>query len=141
MRILALDLGDRRVGVALSDPLGLTAQGLPTIERRGRKALLEEIRRLVEAQGVERVVLGLPRNMDGTLGPRARETLAFADALAEALGIPVDTWDERMTTLAAERALREGGVTGSKRRQHVDRIAAQLILEGYLESRSQPEKP
>ena len=134
MRILALDLGTRRVGVALSDPLGLTAQGLPTIERRGRKALIEAVRGLVEAHGVEHLVLGLPLNMNGTRGPRAQEALAFAGELGEALGIPVNTWDERMTTVAAKRALAEGRVGRSKRRQLVDRIAAQLILEGYLES-------
>lgn len=136
MRILALDLGDRRVGVALSDPLGLTAQGLPTLERRSRKALIEAVRTLVERHGVERIVVGLPMNMDGTMGPRAREALAFAEKLGEAVGVAVDTWDERLTTVAAERALTEGRVAKSKRRGLVDRIAAQLILEGYLASRS-----
>lgn len=134
MRILALDLGKRRVGVALSDPLGLTAQGLPTIARGGKKALIEAVRGLLETHGVERIVVGLPRNMNGTLGPGAREALAVAEALREALGVPVETWDERLTTVAAERALAEGGVRGAKRRELVDRVAAQLILEGYLES-------
>lgn len=137
MRILALDLGARRVGVALSDPLGLTAQGLPTLEPRGRKDLLEAVRGLVERHGVERIVVGLPVNMDGSLGPPARDALAFAEKLGHELGVAVDTWDERLTTVAAERALTEGRVTRSKRRQLVDRIAAQLILEGYLASRAQ----
>lgn len=132
MRILALDLGARRVGVAISDPLGLTAQGLPTLAPAGKRALLGAVRQLVEAYGVERVVLGLPLNMDGTAGPSARAALAFAQTLHDALEIPVETWDERLTTVAAERALAEGNVRGKKRRGIVDRVAAQLILEGYL---------
>lgn len=139
MRILALDLGARRVGVAISDPLGLTAQGLPTLRPGGKRALLDAVRKLVDSYEVERIVVGLPRNMDGTLGPAARKALAVAEALRTALELPVDTWDERLTTVAAERALDEGNLRGPKRREIVDRIAAQLILEGYLESQKREQ--
>ena len=134
MRIIALDPGKRRVGVAVSDPLGLTAQGLPTLEPTGRRALIDAVRELVEEYEAERVVVGLPRNMDGTLGPAATEALALAETLSNALDLPVDTWDERLTTVAAERAMAEGNLSRKKRLEIRDRIAAQLILEGYLES-------
>lgn len=138
MRIIALDLGARRVGVAVSDPLGLTAQGLPTLRPTGRRALIDAIRELVEEYEAERVVVGLPRNMDGTLGPAANEALAFAESLSDVLNLPVDTWDERLTTVAAQRAMAEGNLSRKKRRDIGDRIAAQLILEGYLESLNGP---
>jgi putative Holliday junction resolvase len=134
MRILALDIGARRVGVAVSDPLGWTAQGLPTLARENDPQLIEAVRGIVRELDVERVVIGLPRNMNGTVGPQAQKALAFADALRTALELPVDTWDERLTTVAAERSLAEGGLGGWKRRRSVDRVAAQLILQGFLDS-------
>ncbi len=134
MRILALDIGARRVGVAVSDPLGWTAQGLPTLARENDSQLIEAVREIVRELEVERVVIGLPRNMNGTVGPQAKKALAFADALRAALRLPVDTWDERLTTVAAERSLAEGGLDRRKRRRSVDRVAAQLILQGFLDS-------
>jgi putative Holliday junction resolvase len=134
MRILALDIGARRVGVAVSDPLGWTAQGLPTLARENDPQLIEAVRRITRELDVERVVIGLPRNMNGTVGPQAKKALAFADALRAALQLPVETWDERLTTVAAERSLAEGGLDGRKRRRSVDRVAAQLILQGFLDS-------
>jgi putative Holliday junction resolvase len=139
MRILALDLGTRRVGVAVSDPMGWTAQGLPTLEKKRKKELLEAIKDIVAQFDVERIVVGLPRNMNGSIGPRARKTLAFAEALRKALGIPVDLWDERLTTVAAEKSMAEGGVRPSRRRGTVDRVAAQLILQGFLDSLRQTD--
>ncbi len=134
MRILALDIGARRVGVAVSDPLGWTAQGLPTLARENDSQVIEAVQEIVRELDVERVVIGLPRNMNGTVGPQAKKALAFADALRAALQLPVDTWDERLTTVAAERSLAEGGLDRRKRRRSVDRVAAQLILQGFLDS-------
>ena len=134
MRVLGLDMGARRIGVAVSDPMGWTAQGLPTLERRTEQGLIAEIRKLVTDFDVERVVLGLPRNMDGSIGSQARKVLTFATVLEAALGIPVETWDERLTTVAAHKSMAEGHLSRAQRRQSVDRIAAQLILQGFLDS-------
>jgi putative holliday junction resolvase len=136
MRALGLDVGARTVGVAMSDPLGLTAQALTTLRRTGLRADLAELRRLAEAHGVTRAVVGLPLNMDGSEGPSAARSRAFGEALAAALDVPVDFWDERLTTVAAERALREGEVSARKRRQLVDQVAAALILQGWLDARA-----
>ena len=134
-RILALDVGDRTIGLALSDDLGLTAQGRPTLERRGPRQDLETLAKLVAEEGVGEVVVGLPLHLDGHAGPQAEKVLAFVEGLRTALGIPVTTWDERLTTVAAERALLEGGVRRAKRKSLRDRLAAVLILQGYLERR------
>ncbi len=138
MRVLGLDLGARRIGVAVSDPMGWTAQGLPTIERRSEGQAIAEIRRIVEEMGVERIVVGLPRNMDGTIGTQARKVLALAERLQAHLGIPVETWDERLTTVAAQKSMNEAHLSRARRRLAVDRIAAQLILQGFLDSRRNP---
>ncbi len=133
-RVLAIDLGDRRVGLALSDPLGLTAQGLPTLESRGEAKDIEALRALAGEHEVDRIVVGLPRNMDGSEGPRAQKTRAFARRLREALALPVYLWDERLSSAEAERVLIAADVSRSKRKGVVDRMAAQLILQGYLEA-------
>ncbi|MBI1894894.1 MAG: Holliday junction resolvase RuvX [Candidatus Rokubacteria bacterium] len=132
-RILALDVGDRTIGLALSDDLGLTAQGRPTLQRKGLRHDLEALSLLVSEEGVGEVVVGLPLRLDGRPGPQAEKVLAFVEALRTALGIPVTTWDERLTTVAAERALLEGGVRRAQRKAVRDRLAAVLILQGYLE--------
>jgi putative Holliday junction resolvase len=141
MRILGLDMGSRRIGVAVSDPMGWTAQGLPTLEPRGEQQLIAEIQRLVAQLEVERVVVGLPRNMDGTIGSQARKVLAFVEKLRAALGLPVDTWDERLTTVAAHKSMSLGGLSRARRKGAVDRVAAQLILQGYLDSLRLPVPP
>lgn len=134
-RILGLDPGDRRIGVAVSDELGWTAQGVAVLERTTPEADRAAIATLVRRYGVSEVVVGLPRNLDGSLGPRAEASLAFAAALERDLGVPVRTWDERLTTRAAERALLEGDLSRRRRRGAVDRVAAVLILQGYLDHR------
>ena len=136
MRAFGLDVGTKTVGVAMSDPLGLTAQALTTLRRTGLRADLAALRRLAETHGVTRAVVGLPLNMDGSEGPSAARSRAFGEALATALELPVDFWDERLTTVAAERALREGEVSARKRRQVVDQVAAALILQGWLDARA-----
>jgi putative holliday junction resolvase len=133
-RVLAVDLGDKRIGLAVSDALGLTAQGLETLERHGGKADLEALRAACAEREVASVVVGLPRNMDGSEGPRAQKSRAFARQLHEALGLPVFLWDERLSTAEAERVLIAADVSRQKRRLAIDRMAAQVILQGYLEA-------
>jgi putative Holliday junction resolvase len=140
-RILGIDFGDRRIGVAISDELGLTAQprGVLLVEKDGGH--LDEMARLCREQGVERVVVGLPRNMDGSLGPRARLTLEFVKVLAARLQLPVETWDERLTTRQAERALWDRGLTHKRRKARRDVVSAQLILQGYLDAGKHQTRP
>lgn len=133
-RILGIDFGDRRIGLAISDELGLTAQPSAALEVDKDGGHLQEVARLCQEERVERVVVGLPRNMDGSLGPRARLTLEFVQALAARLNLPVETWDERLTTRQAERSLRERGLTAKRRKARRDVVSAQLILQGYLDA-------
>lgn len=137
MRIMGLDLGDKKIGVALSDPLGLTAQGLEVIVRRGSTDnVLKRMKEIAGEYGVEKVVVGLPRNMDGSAGPRAEKARAFGRMLAKELELPVDMWDERLTTAAAERLLIGADLSRARRKQVIDKMAAALILQSYLESRA-----
>ncbi|HSG05030.1 MAG TPA: Holliday junction resolvase RuvX, partial [Nitrospiria bacterium] len=133
-RILALDVGDRRIGIAVSDELQWTAHGLRTLERKGPKQEVRELREIVAEYGVTRLVVGLPRNMDGSEGPRAREAIEFAEKLKTRLKVEVVTWDERLTTRAAERVMIEADVSRSKRRKKLDQVSAVIILQGYLDS-------
>lgn len=133
-RTLGLDYGSVTIGIALSDELGATAQPLPPLRRSELGADIEHLAATVEAHEVSRVVVGLPLNMDGSVGPKAREVMEFAELLRGSLSVPVLTWDERLTTRAAERALRELGTRGRKRKRIVDTVAAQLILQSYLDS-------
>ena len=135
MRIAALDVGDARVGIAVSDELGLTVRGLGMIRRVGGQRDLEALRRLLEPCGPERLVVGLPLNMDGTEGPRARKTRAFGERVGAHLGLPVEFWDERLTTVAAEQVLRDAKVNWRRRKGLVDEVAATVILRDYLAAR------
>jgi putative Holliday junction resolvase len=130
-RILGIDLGDARIGVAVSDELGMLAHPVETIPARGDAA--GRIAEIVKEKNAERVVIGLPRHMNGTVGSGAAEALAFADKLRARVSCEVVTWDERMTTLAASRALRESGKTARNSRGVIDQVAAQMILQGYLD--------
>jgi putative Holliday junction resolvase len=133
MRTMGLDVGTKTVGIAVSDALGITAQGITTLRRQNLKADLAELARLCEAHEVTRLVVGLPLNMDGTEGPRAEASRSFGAAAGRATGLPVIYWDERLTTVAAQRVLLEADVSRKKRRQVVDQLAAQLILQGWLD--------
>jgi putative Holliday junction resolvase len=136
VRVLALDLGSKRVGVAVSDRTGALASPLTTIERRGdRAAEHREVARLVEEEAVERVIVGLPLNMDGSTGPAAIAAAHEADELAGVVGVPVELVDERLTTVAADRQLLAGGRRAPQRRRVVDRTAAALLLQGWLDGR------
>lgn len=134
-RILALDLGTRRIGVALSDPTASVAVPLETIAHRERRKDLAQVAALARNHGVGRIVVGWPRNMDGTSGPAAKRAEAFAETLRRIVGVPVDLWDERLSTVAAERTLRDASVKRNRRRAVRDQVAAALILQAYLTAR------
>lgn len=140
VRILALDVGQKRIGLAISDPLGLTAQGLAVLDRKDWDRDLARIVELAAPYKVQEVLVGLPRHMDGRLGDMAEEILALARALAEALGAEVATWDERLTTVEAERLLIQADLSRKKRRRVVDQVAASLILQAYLDGRTQEDQ-
>ena len=144
MRIMGLDFGSKTVGVAVSDALMLTAQGVETIERKEENKLrrtLARIEELILEYQVEEIVLGYPKNMNATEGERARLTEEFRDKLERRTGVPVAMWDERLTTVAADKAMIEMGIRRENRKEYVDMIAAQLILQGYLDCRKMdPEK-
>ena len=133
--MLGLDVGDRTIGLALSDESATLASGLRTIRRTGLKQDLRELSGLVREHEVGEVVVGLPRKLDGTEGPQALKVRAFAEALKKVVNVPVTAWDERFTTVAAEQALIEGGVSRGRRKELVDTVAAVLILQGYLDYR------
>ena len=137
MRILGLDYGSRTVGVAVSDPLLLTAQGLETITRERESHLRRtyaRIEELIREYQVERIVLGYPKNMNDTEGERVQKTKEFRDALERRTGLDVVLWDERLSTVASERTVIEGGVRRENRKKYVDKLAAVWILQGYLDS-------
>ena len=134
---MGLDYGSKTVGVAISDPLGLTAQGIETIVRKEENKLrqtLARIEALVKEYEVEKIVLGFPKNMNNTIGERAEKSLEFKAMLERRIGIPVIMWDERLTTVEAERTLIESKVRREERKKYVDKIAAVFILQGYLDS-------
>lgn len=135
VRILALDVGHKRIGLAVSDPLGFTAQGLSILERRGREADIARLVEVAREYQVQEILVGLPRHMDGRLGSQAEDILELANALGEALGVPVTTWDERLSSKEAERVLIAADVSRRRRRQVLDKMAAVLILQAYLDSR------
>ena len=137
MRVMGLDYGSKTVGVAICDPLGITAQGIETIERKEENKLrktLARIEELIREYDVESVVLGLPKNMNNTLGERAEKTLEFKEMLERRTGLTVTLWDERLTTVEAERTLMESKVRREDRKKYVDKIAAVFILQVYLDS-------
>ena len=140
-RCLGLDLGEKRIGVAVSDQLWCIASPLSSLARVGPKKDLVRIRSIIEEFSVGRVVVGLPVSMDGSFGEAATRTLEFVERLRAALSVPVETWDERLTTRAAERALLEADVRRDRRRELVDGIAASLILQGYLDYRNSGGSP
>ena len=142
MRIMGLDYGSKTIGVAVSDPMGLTAQGIETITREEENKLRKSLRRieeLVEQYQVEEIVLGFPKNMNNTIGERAEKSLQLKETLERRLGLPVIMWDERLTTVEAERTLIEAGVRRENRKKYVDMIAAVFILQGYLDAKANPD--
>ena len=139
MRIMGLDYGSKTVGVAISDPLGFTAQGLETIWRKQENKLRQTLARIEELMAeyqVETIVVGYPKNMNNTVGERAEKALEFKEMLERRTGLPVVMWDERLTTVEANRTLMEANVRRENRKQYLDELAAVFILQGYLDSLS-----
>lgn len=136
MRIMGLDYGSKTMGVAISDELGITAQGIEIIRRKNEDKLrqtLARIEQLAEEYGVTQIVLGFPKNMNNTIGDRAEKTLALKETLERRTGLPVTLWDERLTTVEANRTMMEGNIRRENRSLYVDKLAAVLILQGYLD--------
>ena len=143
MRVLGLDYGSKTVGVAVSDPLGLTAQGVETVWRKQESKLrrtLARIEEIISEYQVTEIVLGYPKNMNNTVGERAEKSLEFKEMLERRTGLPVVMWDERLTTVAADKAMMEAGIRRENRKDYVDMIAATLILQGYLDRRNNEKK-
>jgi putative Holliday junction resolvase len=136
---MGLDFGSKTVGVAVSDPLGITAQGVEIVRRKSENKLrqtLARIQELTQEYQVTELVLGYPKNMNGTEGPRCEKTKEFKELLEKRTGLPVTLWDERLTTVAADRAMMEAGLDFEKRKEHVDEIAAILILQGFMDAKA-----
>ncbi len=139
MRILCLDFGEKTIGVAISDPFGWTAQGVEIVRRKEEnnlKASIERIGEIILEYGVEKIVVGYPKNMNNTIGERCEKTEAFKIKLEKKFKIPVVLWDERLSTVAAERGLLEADLSRAKRKKVIDKMAAVFILQGYLDSNS-----
>jgi len=134
-RLLAVDYGLARVGLAISDPLGITAQPLVSLQRRSDRQICDEVAEIVRVRDVAEVIVGLPLELSGNHGEAAQAVEKFVGTLRKAIDVPITTWDERLTTNAAERSLLESGLNWKKRRKVVDQVAACLILQGVLDSR------
>ena len=132
-RIMGLDVGNKTIGVAVSDLMQLTAQGITTVRRKGIKKDLEELDKIIKEKEVTEIVVGLPKNMNGTLGPQSEKVVKFTEKLKTITDLEIKFWDERLTTVAAERSLIEADVSRQKRKKVIDMIAAVLILQGYLD--------
>ena len=132
-RIMGLDVGDKTIGVAVSDLMGLTAQGVKTIKRVGKKKDIEALKEVIKERQVNKIVSGLPKNMNGTLGPQGEKVIKFCELLEEETGIKIEYWDERLSTVAAERTLIQGNVRRENRKGVIDMVAAVIILQGYLD--------
>jgi len=133
MRIMGLDVGSKTIGVAISDELGITAQGLKTVKRKATEDDLRELVDIISQFQIEKIVVGLPKNMDGSLGKQAEFVLAWVDDLKNKIHLPVETWDERLSTVEASRTLLKADLSRKKRKGVIDKLAAVLILQGYLQ--------
>ena len=132
-RIMGLAIGDKTIGVAVSDLMGLTAQGVKTVKRVGKKKDIEALKEIIKERQVNKIVSGLPKNMNGTLGPQGEKVIKFCELLEEETGIKIEYWDERLSTVAAEKTLIQGNVRRENRKGVIDMVAAVIILQGYLD--------
>jgi putative Holliday junction resolvase len=137
MRVLALDLGKRRIGLAISDELGITAQGLPTLQRKNIRADLAGLSRIVKEKGVDRILIGNPLHMSGDAGRQSELARHFGEQVARHTGLDVELWDERLTTVEASRVLRSSGIGIEKRAKAVDQLSAVILLQSYLDYHAQ----
>lgn len=133
MRILGLDVGQKTIGVAISDPLGFTAQGITTIRREKKAKDIEELKKICKEYSVESIVIGLPKNMNGSIGFAGEKIMEFSELIKDEIGLKIEFWDERLTTVAAHRAMLEADMSRGKRKKVVDKVAATYILQGYLD--------
>ncbi|PRO65031.1 Holliday junction resolvase RuvX [Alkalicoccus urumqiensis] len=136
MKVIGLDVGTKTIGVAVSDALGWTAQGVKTIHRTDIESDMAELKALIKEHEISSAVVGLPKNMNGTIGPSGELCEAFAETFREQTGLPVEMWDERLTTMAAERMLVSADVSRKKRKKVIDKMAAVMILQSYLDRQS-----
>jgi len=137
MRVLGLDLGEKTIGIAVSDPMGWTAQAVEVIRRDGNvNSEIRRLQELIKEYGVELILLGLPKNMNGTVGDQGQKAMDYASMIGKKLGVPVKLWDERLSTVAAGRVLLEADMSRAKRKKIIDKVAAAVILQGYLDSRA-----
>lgn len=134
MRVLALDVGEKNIGVAISDELGWTAQGLPNLKCKTKDEDIAAIVELAKAKKVSEIVVGMPINLDGSLGKKAKEVAGFVEDLKKELNLPIKVWDERLSSKEAERVMLEADLSRKKRKAKIDRLAAQLILQNYLDA-------
>lgn len=138
MRIMGLDVGKKTIGVAISDENSITAQPLKTIMRASRDKDMKVLKEIIREFEIESIVVGLPVNMDGTYGPQSQLVLKFIETLKTETGLPVEPWDERLSTIAVTKVLIEGDISRKKRKEVVDKMAASYILQGYLDSKRRP---
>lgn len=134
-RIMGLDIGDATIGVALSDLMGITAQGLTTIKRIGKKKDIEALKKIISENNVYMIVSGLPKNMNGSIGGQAEKVMKFCDLLREETGLEIEYFDERLSTVSADRMLGMGEVKAKNRKKVIDKVAASIILQTYLDSK------
>lgn len=132
-RIMGLDVGNRTIGVAVSDLMGITAQGVTTIRRESKSKDIEELKKIIKERNVKYIVSGLPKNMNGTIGPQSEKVIKFCKLLEEETGIEIEYWDERLTTVSVEKMLIDGDVSRKNRKKVIDKLAAVLILQNYLD--------
>lgn len=132
-RIMGLDIGNNTIGVAVSDLMGMTAQGITTIKRKSKKEDIEELKKIISEKQVNLIVSGLPKNMNGSIGPQAEKVMKFCEYIKEETGLEIEFWDERLTTVSAEKMLIGGDVSRKNRKKVIDKLAAVLILQNYLD--------
>lgn len=131
---MALDVGGRRIGVAVSDPLNVIARALTVVQRKTDESAIAQIKRLIDGQNVSQLVIGFPRSLSGDIGPQAKAVEAFAERLEAAIGVPIEMWDERLSTVTAARLLRERGQSAREQKETIDATAAAVILQDYLDA-------
>jgi len=141
MRILGIDFGTKTIGLAVSDELGMLAHGAGTIRRSSLKQDLAELEKRIKEYNIQKIVIGLPLNMDGSLGASAQQVLAFTENIRKQCKLPVETWDERLSTVEAQNILLEANMSRKKRKKIIDTVAASIILQGYLDSINQQRIP